>query len=142
MSELIELVLRGPDRIILVCLCDMDLTSSKENVIMIFVVQEGRGSAGGRAAGYGSRKISKIICFLKLRDGVNKLFESEQEQTISKFEIPYSAVAMDVKLSDGTTKVVQGLVDPPLIQSYFILMENSLHLTLDIPERIRKVLQP
>ncbi|HEY7108074.1 MAG TPA: hypothetical protein VH415_01460 [Nitrososphaeraceae archaeon] len=141
MSELIELVLRGSDRIILVCLCDMDLTSSEENVIMIFVVQEGHGSAGGRAAGYGSRKISKIICFLKMKDRVNKLFESEQEQTISKFEIPYSAVAMDIKLSDGTTKVLQGLVDPALIQSYFNLMENSLHLTLDIPDRLRKVLQ-
>jgi hypothetical protein len=76
-----------------------------------------------------------------MKDRVNKLFESEQEQTISKFEIPYSAVAMDIKLSDGTTKVLQGLVDPALIQSYFNLMENSLHLTLDIPDRLRKVLQ-
>jgi hypothetical protein len=141
MSELIESILRTPGRFILVCLEEVDLTLSDENVIMIFVIQESRGSAGGRAAGYGSRKISKIICFLKTEAGFNKLFETEQEQTISKFEIPYSAVAMDIKLIDGSTKVVQGLVDPTLIQSYLLLMENNLHLTLGIPEGIRKKLQ-
>jgi hypothetical protein len=141
LSELIESVLRQPDRKILVCLEELDLTKSEDNVIVIFVVHESPGSAGGRAAGYGSRKISKIICFSKIEGRFDKLFETEQEPTISKFEIPYNAVAMDIRLSDGSTKVVQGLVDSIMIRSYFRLIEDNLHLTLDIPDRIREKFQ-
>jgi hypothetical protein len=141
MSELIESVLRMPDRKILVCLEELDLTKSEDNVIIIFVIHESPGSAGGRAAGYGSRKISKIICFSKIEDRFDKLFETEEEPTISKFEIPYNAVAMDIRLSDRSTKVVQGLVDLTMIRSYFSLMEDTLHLSLNIPDRIREKLQ-
>lgn len=141
MSELIESVLRMPDRKILVCLEELDLTKSEDNVIIIFVIHESPGSAGGRAAGYGSRKISKIICFSKIEDRFDKLFETEEEPTISKFEIPYNAVAMDIRLSDRSTKVVQGLVDLTMIGSYFSLMEDSLHLSLNIPDRIREKFQ-
>lgn len=141
MSELIESVLRMPDRKILVCLEELDLTKSEDNVIIIFVIHESPGSAGGRAAGYGSRKISKIICFSKIEDRFDKLFETEEEPTISKFEIPYNAVAMDIRLSDRSTKVVQGLVDLTMIRSYFSLMEDTLHLSLNIPDRIREKFQ-
>jgi hypothetical protein len=141
MSELIESVLRMPDRKILVCLEELDLTKSEDNVIIIFVIHESPGSAGGRAAGYGSRKISKIICFSKIEDRFDKLFETEEEPTISKFEIPYNAVAMDIRLSDRSTKVVQGLVDLTMIRSYFSLMEDTLYLSLNIPDRIREKLQ-
>lgn len=141
MSELIESVLRMPDRKILVCLEELDLTKSEDNVIIILVIHESPGSAGGRAAGYGSRKISKIICFSRIEDRFDKLFETEEEPTISKFEIPYNAVAMDIRLSDRSTKVVQGLVDPTMIRSYFSLMEDTLHLSLNIPDRIREKFQ-
>jgi hypothetical protein len=40
---------------------------------------------------------------------------------ISKFEIPLSAVAMDIKLSDGVSKVVQGIVDDDLVKTYLAL---------------------
>ncbi len=141
MSELIESVLRMPDRKILVCLEELDLTKSEDNVIIIFVIHESPGSAGGRAAGYGSRKISKIICFSKIEGRFDKLFETDEEPTISKFEIPYNAVAMDIRLSDGSTKVVQGLVDPTMIGLYFSIMEDTLHQSLNIPDRIRERFQ-
>jgi hypothetical protein len=141
MSEPIESVLRMPDRKILVCLEDLDLTKSEDNVVMIFVIHESPGSAGGRAAGYGSRKISKIICFSKIDCRFDKLFETDEEPTISKFEIPYNAVAMDIRLSDGSTKVVQGLVDPTLICSYFSIMGDTLHQSLNIPDRLREKFQ-
>lgn len=141
MSELIESVLRMPYRKILVCLEELDLTKSEDNVIIIFVIHESPGSAGGRAAGYGSRKISKIICFSKIEGRFDKLFETDEEPTISKFEIPYNAVAMDIRLSDGSTKVVQGLVDPTMIGSYFSIMEDTLHQSLNIPDRTREKFQ-
>ena len=141
MSEQIESVLRMPDRKILVCLEDLDLTKSEDNVVMIFVIHESPGSAGGRAAGYGSRKISKIICFSKIEGRFDHLFETDEEPTISKFEIPYNAVAMDIRLSDGSTKVVQGLVDPTMISSYFSIMGDTLHQSLNIPDRLREKFQ-
>jgi hypothetical protein len=141
MSEPIESVLRMPDRKILVCLEELDLTKSEDNVIIIFVIHESPGTAGGRAAGYGSRKISKIICFSKMEGRFDKLFETDEEPTISKFEIPYNAVAMDIRLSDGSTKVVQGLVDPTMFSSYFSIMEDTLHQSLNIPYRLREKFQ-
>lgn len=141
MSELIESVLRMPDRKILVCLEELDLTKSEDNVIIIFVIHESPGSAGGRAAGFGSRKISKIICFSKIEGRFDKLFETDEEPTISKFEIPYNAVAMDIRLSDGSTKVVQGLVDPTMIGSYFSIMEDTLLQSFNIPDRTREKFQ-
>jgi hypothetical protein len=141
MSELIESVLRMPGRKILVCLEELDLTKSEDNVIITFVIHESPGSAGGRAAGYGSRKISKIICFSKIEGRFDKLFETDEEPTISKFEIPYNAVAMDIRLSDGSTKVVQGLVDPTMIGSYFSIMEDTLLQSFNIPDRTREKFQ-
>lgn len=141
MSEPIESVLQMPDRKILVCLEELDLTKSEDNVIIIFVIHESPGSAGGRAAGYGSRKISKIICFSKIEGRFDKQFETDEEPTISKFEIPYNAVAMDIRLSDGSTKVVQGLVDPTLINSYYCIMEDTLHQSLNIPDRLKEKFQ-
>jgi hypothetical protein len=141
MSEPIESVLQMPDRKILVCLEELDLTKSEDNVIIIFVIHESPGSAGGRAAGYGSRKISKIICFSKIEGRFDKLFETDEEPTISKFEIPYNAVAMDIRLSDGSTKVVQGLVDPTMIGSYFSIMEDTLLQSFNIPDRTREKFQ-
>jgi hypothetical protein len=92
---------------------------------MIFVVEESRGSAGGRAAGYGSRRISKIMCFSNEHGNYNKIFESCDEQTILQFEIPYSAVALDIKLADGTQLVIQGVIDPEKVESYMPLIKEK-----------------
>jgi hypothetical protein len=43
---------------------------------------------------------------------------------ISKFNIPYSAVAMDISMNDGSSVVVQGIVDPEMIQTYKHLIEG------------------
>jgi len=93
------------------------------NVIMIFVVEESRGSAGGRAAG--SRRISKIMCFSNEHGNYKKIFESCDEQTILEFEIPYSAVALDIKLADGTQLVMQGVIDAEKVESYMRLIKDK-----------------
>lgn len=122
-----EAVLRQQDRKILVCRKDLDLTKTYVNVVMIFVVEESSGSAGGRAAGYGSRRINKIMCFSNEHGNYSKIFEARDEQTILQFEIPYSAVALDIKLADGTPLVIQGIIDPEKVESYTPLInEKSL----------------
>jgi hypothetical protein len=120
-----EAELRQQNRKILVCRKDLDLTKTYVNVIVIFEVEESRGSAGGRAAGYGSRRISKIMCFSNEHGNYNKIFESCDEQTILQFEIPYSAVALDIKLADGTQLVIQGVIDPEKVESYMPLIKEK-----------------
>ena len=125
MTSTIEAELRQQNRKILVCRKDLDFTKTYVNVIMIFVVEESRGSAGGRAAGYGSRRISKIVCFSNEHGNYDKIFESCEEETILQFEIPYSAVALDIKLADGSQLVMQGIIDPEKIESYMPLIKDK-----------------
>lgn len=125
MTSTFEAELRQQNRKILVCRKDLDLTKTYVNVIVIFEVEESRGSAGGRAAGYGSRRISKIMCFSNEHGNYNKIFESCDEQTILQFEIPYSAVALDIKLADGTQLVIQGVIDPEKVESYMPLIKEK-----------------
>ena len=125
MTSTFEAELRQQNRKILVCRKDLDLTKTYVNVILIFEVEESRGSAGGRAAGYGSRRISKIMCFSNEHGNYNKIFESCDEQTILQFEIPYSAVALDIKLADGTQLVIQGVIDPEKVESYMPLIKEK-----------------
>jgi len=120
-----EAELRHHNRKILVCRKDLDLTKTYVNVVIIFVVEESRGSAGGRAAGYGSRRISKIMCFSNEHGNYIKIFESCDEQTILQFEIPYSAVALDIKLADGSQLVTQGVIDPEKVESYMPLIKEK-----------------
>ncbi|HET7148643.1 MAG TPA: hypothetical protein VFI73_09120 [Candidatus Nitrosopolaris sp.] len=118
-------VLEMPQRKLVVANDDIDLSNhSNRNDIFILMVQESAGSAGGRGGGSGSRKIDKVMAFSCSEGICNKYFESIDQETIQQFEIPYSAVAMDIKLSTGRQLVVQGLVDPDFIKGYRQLINN------------------
>ncbi len=113
----IDEILRLPQRKLVVAQSDVVLDKKSRNEIFILMVEESRGSAGGRAAGSGHRKVNKVYGFSC--DGeCNKVFETSDPQKVEMFYIPYSAVAMDITLSDGTPYVVQGIVDPDFIANY------------------------
>lgn len=117
MADSLDEILQLPQRKLVVAQNDVMLDSSSRNEIFILMVEESRGSAGGRAAGGGHRKISRIYGFA-CDGGCRKTFESDDPQKVEQFDIPYSAVAMDIKLSDGMPYVVQGVVDPDMIAGY------------------------
>src|ERR671932_321931 len=120
----IDDILQLPQRKLVVSKNDIDLATDTANEIFILIVEESLGSAGGRAGGSGSRQISRIIGFLCKAGTCTKYFEVTEQEKISQFDIPYSAVAMDIKLSTGKPFVVQGIVDPELINSYKHLINN------------------
>ena len=123
MSELDE-VLQLSQRKLVVCQNELLLDGKANNTVFVLMVEESRGSAGGRAAGSGSRRIERIYGF-GTRDGApSKIFETAEESTIELFDIPYSAVAMDIKLSDGKPYVVQGVVDQELVSRYLDVTSN------------------
>lgn len=117
-SELLDIM-----RKIVVCQKDIDLSKKTDNTVFLLFVEESHGSAGGRIGGAGFRRISKIICFNIVEGATQKIFETSDETEISKFEIPLSAVAMDIKLSNGVPKVIQGIVDDHLVSTYLGLIQ-------------------
>lgn len=117
-SELLDI-----RRKIVVCKNDIDLSKKTDNTVFILFVEESQGSAGGRIGGAGLRRISKISCFNIVEGTTEKIFETSDETEISKFEIPLSAVAMDIKLSNGVPKVIQGIVDNNLVSTYLGLIQ-------------------
>ena len=124
LKESIDSVLQLPQRKLIVAQNDIDLDTNMRNDIFILMVEESQGSAGGRAGGSGSRRIDRVVGF-SCKDGMCiKYFESSEQEKIELFNIPYSAVAMDIKLSTGKSMVVQGIVDPELVESYKAIAKN------------------
>lgn len=118
-----------PQRKLIVSKEDINLpnigSEGYENHIFILFVQESKGSAGGRGGGSGMRKISSIIGYRITQKGEDLIYDTSEESNIQKFEIPYSAVAMDIILKKGEIVVVQGIVDPDLIRDYLEIMKHE-----------------
>lgn len=125
MDEL-ESIILSSQRKLLVIYDELDLTDlSSYNQVFILLVEESKGSAGGRGGGSGHRKIVQVIGFKIDNKNIEKIYETKDENIIEKFEIPYSAVAMDIKLSDGREIVVQGILDPNMIKDYNTMIFSS-----------------
>jgi hypothetical protein len=125
MDEL-ESIILSSQRKLLVIYDELDLTNlSSYNQVFILLVEESKGSAGGRGGGSGHRKIVQVIGFKIDNKNIEKIYETKDENIIEKFEIPYSAVAMDIKLSDGREFVVQGIMDQNMIKDYNTIISSS-----------------
>lgn len=114
----IEDVFALPARKLLVSSTEIDLSRRNKIDIFFLIVQESKGSAGGRGGGSGSRRVERIFGYTCNNGECKIIFDTSDESKIEEFEIPYSAVAMDIKLQDGNSMVVQGVVDPDLIMKY------------------------
>ena len=104
----------------------VDGSNMQENTIFVLMVKESSGSAGGRGGGSGMRKVDRIIAF-KINGNVDEqIFETQDSQEIEEFDIPYSAVAMDIVLESGVPYVVQGVVDPDLVNRYLEIIAKGI----------------
>lgn len=121
-KESIDDVLQSSRRKLVVSENDIDLVTNIRNEIFILMVEESPGSAGGRGGGSGSRRIDSVLCFSYKNGTCTKYFEVTEPEKVEQFDIPYSAIAMDIKLSTGKPIVVQGIVDPDLVKSYQALV--------------------
>ncbi len=124
MLDSIDDILQLPQRKLVVAQNDVHLDKQAKNQIFVLMVEESRGSAGGRAAGSGHRRVEKIYGFSCDAGKCIKFFEASDQEKVDQFDIPYSAVAMDITLSDGRPFVVQGIVDPDFVASYLLVINN------------------
>ena len=120
----IDTILELPRRKLVISENDIHLDKHTRNNIFILTVEESHGSAGGRAAGSGHRRIDRIYGFSCDSNGCAKFFETDNQEEIDRFDIPYSAVAMDITLSDGRPLVVQGIIDSDFVATYRSIMSN------------------
>ena len=101
-------------------------SQEKQNTIFVLMVKESSGSAGGRGGGSGMRKIERIFGFKIFGNSDIQIYETEDPEEIEEFEIPYSAVAMDIVLETGITSVAQGVIDPNMISDYLKLIKKTI----------------
>ena len=123
-ADSIDAILQQPQRKLVVSQSDVYLDRQAKNEIYVLMVEESRGSAGGRAAGSGHRKVERVYGFSCDGGRCTKFFDTDDQSKIEMFDIPYSAVAMDIKLSDGRPFVVQGIVDSDFVKSYRSVINN------------------
>jgi len=112
-------VLQIPKRKLIVSSQELNLNKIEEGIfVFILTIQESFGSAGGRGGGSGNRKIDQIIGYKSINKDFSMIFKTEDIEIIKKFDIPYSAVAMDIILESGQPYVVQGIIDIKMIEDY------------------------
>ena len=120
----LEEVLLLPTRKLVVASTDIDLRKSEDCTVFVLLVEESLGSAGGRAGGSGSRKIGRILGFKRHQSRNDLIIDSQELEIINRFDVPYSAVALDIILSTGRESVVQGIVDSILIEEYMRIVNT------------------
>ena len=120
----LEEVLLLPTRKLVVASTGIDLSKSDDCIVFVLLVEESFGSAGGRAGGSGSRKIGRILGFKIHQSKMDLIIDSREIEIIDRFDVPYSAVALDIILSTGQGSVVQGIVDPVLIEEYMRIVNT------------------
>ena len=97
----------------------IDLSSTKgRNCVYILELSATTGSAGGRVGGIGERRIQKAYCFRQEDGRWIKVYETESADKIESFDLPYHATGLDVRLPDGSERVVSGVVDKEFIEKY------------------------
>lgn len=117
--EELTLLISEKGRKVLVAENPVDLqTLQGGNSVYILQLPEGSGAAGGRAGGFGERRLEKLYAF-HYEDGTCfKLFEVDSPEKLERFDLPYHATGTPVILPDGSEHVVSGVIDPEFVQSY------------------------
>jgi hypothetical protein len=120
--EEISSILGGGGRVIVIAENEVDLKSLRgKNTLFLLKVAEGSLAGGGRGGGFGERRVVAVFAF-RYVDGVcEKIFETAEEATVSRFEVPYYVTRMPMTLSDGAESVGYGVVDPELVAAFALI---------------------
>jgi hypothetical protein len=97
---------------------DLRVTEGENCVYVLDLPASAPGAAGGRVGGIGERRIQKLSCFRLKNGSWVKIYETEDEAKLERFELPYHASGLEVILADGTKRVVSGVVDEEYVQKY------------------------
>jgi len=117
--EELTLLISEKGRKILVAEVPVDLQKlTGGNSVYILQLPEGSTAAGGRAGGFGERRLEKLYAFHYEDGACFKLFEVDSQEKLEKFDLPYHAAGTPVILPDGSERVMSGVIDPEFVESY------------------------
>ena len=117
--EELTLLISEKGRKILVAENPVDLQKLQGgNSVYILQLPEGSMAAGGRAGGFGERRLEKLYAFHYEDGACFKLFEVDSPEKLEKFDLPYHAAGTPVILPDGSERVMSGVIDPEFVESY------------------------
>lgn len=118
LEELTKLISQK-GRKILVAERPVDLQKLHEaNSVYILQLPEGSSAAGGRAGGFGERRVERLHAFHYENGACRKLYEIDSADKLERFELPYHAAGTPVILPDGSERVISGVIDPDFVESY------------------------
>lgn len=118
LEELTSLVIEK-GRKILVAENPVDLQSLQvENSVYILQLPEAGSAAGGRAGGFGERRLERLYAFHYEKGACFKLFEVDNPEKLERYDLPYHAAGTPVILPDGSEHVISGVIDPEFVESY------------------------
>jgi len=118
LEELTKLLSEKGRRII-VAENPIDLKSmAGDNSIFVVQLPEAGTAAGGRAGGFGERRVEKLYAFHYANGTCRKLFEVDSPDKLQRYELPYHAAGTPVVLPDGSERIVSGVIDPEFAESY------------------------
>ena len=121
MNPLDELTqtLAGPSRVVVIAEKDVNLKSlAGKNDLFLLVLVEGSHAAGGRGAGFGERRVVRVLRFSYADGTCQKLFDSSLPEAVSGFEVPFHVARMPMTLQDGAESMGYGVVDPELVSEF------------------------
>src|SRR3990170_6990613 len=117
--EELATLLAQKGRRILVAENPVDLQSLRgHNSVYVLQLPEGSLAAGGRAGGFGERRIEKLYAFYYEDGSCRKLFETDSPEKLDRFELPFHAAGTPVVLPDGSERIISGVIDPEFVESY------------------------
>ncbi|HEY5620614.1 MAG TPA: hypothetical protein VIK88_03060 [Candidatus Bathyarchaeia archaeon] len=117
--EELATLLAEKGRRILVAENPVDLRSLHgTNFVYVLQLPEDSHAAGGRAGGFGERRIEKLYAFHYENGACRKLFETDSPEKLERFELPFHAAGTPVVLPDGSERVVSGVIDPEFVDAY------------------------
>jgi len=97
---------------------DLSMTDGENCIYILELPSTASGAAGGRVGGIGERKIQKAYCFRHAQGRWLKVYETESNDKLERFNLPYHAAGLSVRLPNRDERVVSGVVDPELIREY------------------------
>ena len=92
------------------------------NNIYVLQLPDGSTAAGGRAGGFGERRIVKVYHFECGSGSCSKVGEFEDDEKLDSLDLPYHATAMPILDPQGNEKLVSGVVDPQFAESYRLVL--------------------
>jgi len=103
---------------------EVNLNENNDNKLYIFEFDVSGSSAGGRAGGFGQRRIIKLHVFSQHDNQIKKLLEISDIEKLNNFDIPYNVSLYPIVLDNNEEIMAYNLIDSDLIMQYEKLFEK------------------